>query len=231
MRECEPISVMSHYGCGLDCALRLPPITPDSPSPTWLALLVWTSVDLIVRELPGARTSMQCAMCHLLTALVAFSFATHEAVAEAGLVPQMVSLCRITNRDGTRVRERERVGGREVTAVLIHDHDGGKESGVKRGRSLAACPTIDPHVLLMVCIRTDRSCPTLAHTCPDQRKVDDTAEMYSKLEGRAAAVLRNLAHDPRQHPLLIQSGAVDVLASIMRRNKVATYRGQRGGRS
>ena len=49
---------------------------------------------------------------------------------------------------------------------------------------------------------------------------DDTLEMFTKLECRAAAVLRNLAHDPKQHSLLIQSGAVDVLADIMRKKLV-----------
>ena len=44
--------------------------------------------------------------------------------------------------------------------------------------------------------------------------------MISKMEGRASAVLRNLAHNTKQHQLLIQSGAVDALADIMRQNKV-----------
>ena len=55
---------------------------------------------------------------------------------------------------------------------------------------------------------------------------DDTKEMFAKLEGRAAAVLRNMAHDGKQHSLLIQSGAVDVLADIMRRNKVRMSMGR-----
>ena len=91
-----------------------------SPLPTAPPLLL--TVDLIVRELPGAHTTMQCAMCHLLTALVAFSFATHEAVAESGLVPQMVSLCRNTNRDGTRVRGKvgDGRGDREAPPTTKH---------------------------------------------------------------------------------------------------------------
>ena len=64
-----------------------------------------------------------------------------------------------------------------------------------------------------------------------QWQSDDTPEMYAKLEGRAAAVLRNLAHDLRQRPLLVQSGAVDVLASIMRRNKVGQRKGGDGARA
>ena len=56
---------------------------------------------------------------------------------------------------------------------------------------------------------------------------DDTLEMFTKLECRAAAVLRNLAHDPRQHSLLIQSGAVDVLADIMRKKLVRRWRSYR----
>ena len=52
---------------------------------------------------------------------------------------------------------------------------------------------------------------------------DDTNEMISKLEGRAAAVLRNLAHNTKQHQLLMQSGAVDALADIMRQNKVGPH--------
>lgn len=44
--------------------------------------------------------------------------------------------------------------------------------------------------------------------------------MFSLLETRAAAVLRNLAHDDGQHQLLLQSGAVDVLADIMNRSQV-----------
>lgn len=48
--------------------------------------------------------------------------------------------------------------------------------------------------------------------------------MISKLESRAAAVLRNLAHDTKLHQLLMQSGAVDALADIMRQNKVGGER-------
>jgi hypothetical protein len=46
--------------------------------------------------------------------------------------------------------------------------------------------------------------------------------MISKLEGRSAAVLRNLAHNTKLHQLLMQSGAVDALADIMKQNKART---------
>ena len=52
---------------------------------------------------------------------------------------------------------------------------------------------------------------------------DDTKEMFSLLETRAAAVLRNLAHHDEQHQLLLQSGAVDVLADIMNRSQVRSH--------
>jgi hypothetical protein len=51
-------------------------------------------VELINTELGQARTTLQSAMCFLLTALVAFSFGTHPMVAATGLVPQLVALCR-----------------------------------------------------------------------------------------------------------------------------------------
>ena len=49
--------------------------------------------------------------------------------------------------------------------------------------------------------------------------------MFARLEGRAAAVLRNLAHNPAQHALLMQSGAVETLADIMRQNKAREQTG------
>lgn len=80
------------------------------------------SVDLIARELPGARTSLQCAMCHLLNAIVSSSFATHSAVAESGLVPHMVSLCRsVGSKSGTRVSSREtHTPSQYKTVILAH---------------------------------------------------------------------------------------------------------------
>lgn len=51
--------------------------------------------------------------------------------------------------------------------------------------------------------------------------------MFARLEGRAAAVLRNLAHNTAQHTLLMQSGAVEALADIMRQNKARATGGER----
>ncbi len=53
--------------------------------------------------------------------------------------------------------------------------------------------------------------------CPQE---DDTPEMFDKLEGRAAAVLRNLSHSVEQHKLLIDCGAVVELTRIMNMTKV-----------
>ena len=48
----------------------------------------------IAIDLPMASVAQQSAMCYLLTALVAFSEGTHGAIVSAGLVPQLVALCR-----------------------------------------------------------------------------------------------------------------------------------------
>ncbi len=66
-------------------------------------------MELIASELLTARTTLQCAMCYTLTALVAFSFDTHATVAAAGLVPQLVALCRPSCRLRTKVREEGRI--------------------------------------------------------------------------------------------------------------------------
>ncbi len=76
----------------------------DVSSALMLPLIPLTAVDLIDRGLPKARTSLKCSMIHALTSAVAFSFNTHAAVAQLGLVQQMVSFCRPDFRGGTRVR-------------------------------------------------------------------------------------------------------------------------------
>jgi hypothetical protein len=57
--------------------------------------LVGHAVDKIASALAWTSDlELQSAMCFLLTALVAFSDATHDAVISSGLVPQLVVLCR-----------------------------------------------------------------------------------------------------------------------------------------
>ncbi len=48
----------------------------------------------------------------------------------------------------------------------------------------------------------------------------------STLQTRAAAVLRNLSHNPKNHGLLINAGAVDALVDVMRMEKVEKSRGR-----
>ena len=52
------------------------------------------SVDTIAIDLASATVTQQCAMCYLLTALAAFSDTTHDSIASAGLIPQLVALSR-----------------------------------------------------------------------------------------------------------------------------------------
>ena len=42
------------------------------------------------------------------------------------------------------------------------------------------------------------------------------SEVISSLHQRGAAVLRNLSHNSKNHSLLMQAGAVDLMAEIMR---------------
>lgn len=109
------------------------------------------AVDTIAIDIPGATVQQQCAMCYLLTALAAFSESTHAAIVSAGLVPQLVALC----------RPKCLIGGQ----------------------------------------------------AEDKR-------LQSQLENRSAAVLRNLAHNTKQHSLLVQAGAVDAMLEIMRQAQV-----------
>lgn len=56
----------------------------------------------------------------------------------------------------------------------------------------------------------------------------DERERVATLQTRAAAVIRNLAHNQRNHAVLIQAGAVDPLVEIMRKSTVSeAARGRR----
>ncbi|GAX76301.1 hypothetical protein CEUSTIGMA_g3746.t1 [Chlamydomonas eustigma] len=105
-------------------------------------------VDTISIDLPSSGLPLQSAMCFLLTALAAFSDSTHTAIVASGLVPQLVALCRPSNRASAA------------------------DAGDRHARS--------------------------------------------QVENRAAAVLRNLAHNPKHHMLLVQAGAVDAFLEIMK---------------
>jgi hypothetical protein len=50
--------------------------------------------------------------------------------------------------------------------------------------------------------------------------VELSSRRLTTLHTRAAAVLRNLSHNTRNHALLINAGAVDALVAIMRNDKV-----------
>lgn len=58
------------------------------------APLTYLSVDTIAIDLPSATADLQSAMCYLLSALAAFSDATHASIASTGLVPQLVAFSR-----------------------------------------------------------------------------------------------------------------------------------------
>uniref|UniRef100_A0A7S0RZL4 ADP-ribosyl cyclase/cyclic ADP-ribose hydrolase n=1 Tax=Chlamydomonas leiostraca TaxID=1034604 RepID=A0A7S0RZL4_9CHLO len=65
--------------------------------------------------------------------------------------------------------------------------------------------------------------PTLVSLCrtdeQNEAKVEVGHRVGTGSQTRAAAVLRNLAHNTKNHGLLINAGAVDVLADIMRHEK------------
>ncbi len=45
-------------------------------------------------------------------------------------------------------------------------------------------------------------------------------QRQATLQTRAAAVLRNLSHNPKNHALLINAGAVDALVDVIHKEKV-----------
>lgn len=54
----------------------------------------------------------------------------------------------------------------------------------------------------------------------DYANTAESSAQVATLQTRAAAVIRNLAHNTKNHALLIQAGAVDPLADIMRNAQV-----------
>ncbi len=74
-------------------------------------------MDRIAIDMPQASIVLQCSMCHMLTAMVAFNEGAHQTISSAGLIPMLVSLCRQKCLIRRPVRERfpvmdERLGRR-----------------------------------------------------------------------------------------------------------------------
>ena len=55
-----------------------------------------SAVKDIAANLMKSSDLQKSSMCHLLTALAAFNNATHSAIIDSGLVPQLVSVCQST---------------------------------------------------------------------------------------------------------------------------------------
>lgn len=75
------------------------PALPDSCGAT-----LCHAVDKIAIDMPAAPIRLQSAMCYLLTALAAFNQDSHARISAAGLIPQLVSICRQSCRLWVMVR-------------------------------------------------------------------------------------------------------------------------------
>lgn len=74
--------------------------------------------------------------------------------------------------------------------------------------------------------------PTLVMLCGQfvhvEQSPEDSPQAQRQLENQSAAVLRNLSHNPAMHPVLIQAGAVEALAKVMRGRKWRPAQEQEG---
>lgn len=74
--------------------------------------------------------------------------------------------------------------------------------------------------------------PTLVMLCGQfvhvEQSPEDSPQALRQLENQSAAVLRNLSHNPAMHTVLIQAGAVEALAKVMRGRKRRPAQEQEG---
>lgn len=160
-------------------------------------------------------------MCFLLTALAAFADSSHAPMMRAGLVPKLVMLCRTEVSTTCGMCTHVIYGWVTSTAPAPV----GDLFGSRRPTSSTIAARI-PHAHVPSKCNQYHTLPTPyfhANTQVSQMSVE-TGSRAATLQTRAAAVLRNLAHNQRNHAVLIQAGAVDPLVDIMRSSTVGCLR-------
>ncbi len=190
-------------------------------------------------------------MCFLLTAFAAFADSSHAPMMRSGLVPKLVMLCRREVRAPPLVTAGALTTSCELTPspslrsqpwppTLSHSSSTLLQTIPRNASSKAAThlplvaspllplcphPTI-PHKQPKPTLSEHPPAPPeyLTHfQVPGGSSVGGTRA--GALQTRAAAVLRNLAHNQRNHAVLIQAGAVDPLVDIMRSSAVGQNTG------